>query len=343
MPIHYVGLKNYQMGIVKIRIVGMIPVYNELDIIEQIILHLIKEGIHLVILDSSTDGSFKKCSKYLGKGVLSIEKFPNKEFELQLILQKLYKLALKQNPDWILLNDADEFVESPYDGLTLKESIELEDHKGYNLIQFNNFEFWPTEKDQDSAEKDIRKRFKYYTWNDDYRFRAWKVYPGTVIHTTAGHYPKFPVDIDYKVSPNKFILRHYKFRSYEHGLKKVFDERLQRYSQKEFKKGWHIHYAKFGKDKKYFVIDSSKLSEYKENGDWNLARTFDGYFGACDTSSTVSIFLNENKHHEHGIILLQQENMRMKNSICERVKSRIYNIFTKTRSILINVRFKPNL
>jgi len=29
-----------------------------------------------------------------------------------------------------------------------KRNIELEESRGYNLIQFNNFEFWPTEKDR---------------------------------------------------------------------------------------------------------------------------------------------------------------------------------------------------
>jgi hypothetical protein len=243
-------------------------------------------------------------------------------------------MALDQNPNWALLNDADEFLESPYDSLTLKQAIELEDRKGYNLIQFNNFEFWPTEKNHNNTEKDIRKRLKYYTWNDDYRFRAWKVYPGIKIHETGGHYPKFPVDIEIKVSPNKFILRHYKIRSYEHGLRKVFNERLPRYFREESNRGWNVQYTKFGKDKKYFVIDSNKLTEYKDNGNWNLNRIFDGTFRAGGVFSTETILLNENKNLENEIKLLHQENMRLKNSLYERLKRSFYKISSNVCTII---------
>ncbi|MEM4650090.1 MAG: glycosyltransferase family 2 protein, partial [Candidatus Bathyarchaeia archaeon] len=245
-------------------------VYNESDIVGQVIDHLISQGIPLVIIDNgSSDGSYEICSEYVGKGVLTIKRMQTEKFELELLLLKLHEIALKYNPDWELLNGADEFLESPYRGLTLKEAIELEAKKGYNLIQFNNFEFYPTEKD-DSSERDVRKRIKYYSWSDDFQFRCWKVYPGMTIHEGGGHIPKFPEGISIKVSPNKFIMRHYKIRSYEHGLKKVFYERLPRYSPTGLKKGWHIHYNNFKRDKNYFVIDSSKLTRYDEDGNWNL-------------------------------------------------------------------------
>jgi len=144
------------------RIVGMMTVYNESDIVEQTIDHLTSQGIQLVIIDNgSTDRSYEICSQFLGKGVLSIERLLTEKFEFQLILRKLHEMALEYNPSWELLSGADEFLESPYRGLTLNEAVQLEAQKNYNLIQFNNFEFWPTEKDYDSPEKDVRKRLRY--------------------------------------------------------------------------------------------------------------------------------------------------------------------------------------
>lgn len=270
------------------KIVGMMPVYNEADIVAQSVAYLISQGIELVILDSSTDGSYEIVSKFLGKGVISIKKFHSDKFEQEKILSKLCQMAESQTPDWEVICDADEFLESPRRELTLKQAIELEDARGYNIIQFNNFEFMLTERDLHAKERDIRKRLRYYTWNDDFRFRAFKFYPGTRIHEHGGHFPIFQILHEVNISPNKFVLRHYRFRSYEQGLRKVFEERLPRYSPHELNKGWHVHYKNFRKDKRYFVIDPKRLNRYEEDGNWNYVKTFDVSFRAWTAEGPVS-------------------------------------------------------
>jgi len=263
-----------------VKIVGMIPVYNESDIIASNIEHLVSQGISLVILDNgSTDGSYEICSSYVGKGVISLEKLVTERFEVGSLLESLYKITLTHKPNWVLLSDADVFLESPYPKLTLEEAIKSEDLKGYNLIQFNNFEFWPTEKDRGESECDVRKRLKYYTWNDDLQFRCWKVYPGIELSSGGGHYPDLPSNVKISICPTKYVLRHYKVRSFEHGLRKIFDERLPRYSEMERGKGWHLHYDKFGRDESYFVIDSRNLNKYEEDGRWIVKKTFDWTWG----------------------------------------------------------------
>ncbi len=259
----------------------MIPVYNEADMVGQVIEHLTSQGIKLVVLDNgSTDGSFEIIKHYVSKDILSVQRIVTEKFELTLMLRKLFAMAIEQNPDWILLSGADEFLESPYRGFSLNKAIMIEAERGYNLIQFNNFEFFPAEIDHDSQEKDVKRRLRYYSWHDDDQFRCWKVYPGMNIDEFGGHKPSFPPGVEMRVSPNKFILRHYKIRSYEHGLRKVFRERLPRYAPEQRAKGWHIHYDNIGTSRDYFVIDSSKLTRYDDDGNWNLAKTFDGSFGA---------------------------------------------------------------
>lgn len=262
------------------RLLGMIPVYNESDIIESVINYLVSQGVELVILDNgSTDGSYEICSKHVSKGVLSLETVFTERFEFDLIIRKLYETALSYRPDWILLNAADEFLESPYPDLKLKEAIQLEDQKGYNLIQFNNFEFWPTEQDRESLETDVRKRLKYYTWNDDCQFRCWKVYAGIKVGGSAGHYPVFPKNVNMKIAKNKYVLRHYRIRSYQHGLKKIFTERLPRYPAEERSKGRHVHYDKFGRDEVFFTIHSCNLNKYENDNKWSTKKTFDWTWG----------------------------------------------------------------
>ena len=188
-------------------------------------------------------------------------------------------MGLKQKPDWVLMCSADEFLESPYPLQTLKTAIEKEDRAGYNLIQFNNFEFFPTEKDSVAVDGDIRKRLKYYTWNDDSHFLCWKVCEGITLREGGGHYPVFPKTLKATVPPTKYVLRHYRFRSYEQGLKKVFDDRLPRYPEEERRRGWHIHYDKFGTNQEYFIIDSRNLNKYEDDGKWVLKKTFDWTWG----------------------------------------------------------------
>jgi len=258
----------------------MIPVFNESDIIENVVRHLISQGIRLAILDNgSTDGTYEVCSRFLGHGVISLERLVTEHFNFDLLEQELYRQVLDQNADWALLSGADEFLESPYPDLTLKEAIEFENQKGYNLIQFNNFEFWPTEQDYASHEPDVKKRMRHYTWNDDMQFRCWRIIPDIRVTGTTGHYPQFPEGQEVRIPRTKYILRHYRIRSYEQGIRKVFSERLPRYSDEERNKGLHVQYDKFERDPKFFIANSKNLTLYHEDGKWSLRKTFDWTWG----------------------------------------------------------------
>jgi len=258
----------------------MIPVYNEADNIAYVIEHLISQGIELVILDNgSTDNSYEICSGYLNKGVLWLQVLQTERYEFDILVQKLYDVAFLFHADWVLVNAADEFLESPYQGLTLKAAIEREDREGYNMIQFNNFEFFPTEKDLGKNELDVRRRLKHYTWNDDLQFRCWKIYPEIKVSMTAGHYPIFPTNVKCKIAKTKYVLRHYRIRSYEHGLKKIFTDRLPRYPPEEKKLGRHVHYDNFKQDPSYFIIHSDNLTEYLDDEKWRVKKTFDWTWG----------------------------------------------------------------
>jgi len=121
------------------KILGMIPVYNDEDIIEELIEYYIDQGLELVILDNgSTDNTFEICQKYVGKGVLQIHQYKTETYvyEWENILRILYDMALFHSPDWVIRSDSDEFLESGTSNLTLKEAIEKLDSEEFNLIQF---------------------------------------------------------------------------------------------------------------------------------------------------------------------------------------------------------------
>jgi glycosyltransferase involved in cell wall biosynthesis len=260
-------------------------VYNESDILEQTISYMIQQGISLIIIDGgSTDGSLEIERRFIGKGVLEIHILAHECYKLSAVLREGLGRAAAQSPDWIVHVDADEFLESPMQNLTLAEALEEVDDQGYNLVQFNCFEFLLTEQDNQSS--DVRKRLRFYTWTGDFYFLAWKHYVGIDLTTTGGHKPIFPREIRNRVFPTKFILRHYRFRSSEHGLRKVFKERLPRYAPEEREIGWHIHYDRFKNDQSYFIINSAKLNRYDEDGKWIVKKVFDPFFGAWNPKPT---------------------------------------------------------
>jgi len=194
------------------KIIGMLSVYNEEDVIQEVIEHLISQEIPLVVLDNgSTDQTYEICKKFLGKGILKLEQFKSESYQWDIILRMLYDMALVHSPDWVIRSDSDELLESGSD-LKLKDAINNADESGYTIIQFDRFDFFMTDDDNESANT-VKEKFRYYSYQGDFIYRAWKYFPGIRIGDAGGHYPIFPSGLKYKISPKKFVLRHYPFRS----------------------------------------------------------------------------------------------------------------------------------
>jgi len=259
------------------KIVAMLSVYNNEDILSEVIEHLISEGLELVVLDNgSTDRSFEICEKFLGKGLLKLNRFKSSKFEWATILRILYDMALSQSPDWVVRSDSDEFLESGVNNLKLKEAIIQADAEGYNLIQFDFFNFYLTDNDNESA-KSVRKKLTYYSWTHNYAYRAWKFVPGVAVENNGGHFPVFPEATNYKIFDRKFVLRHYRFRSKEQ-LNKNFSDKIERIKNStELKMGWHVHNLEFEKYNFLKTLDHNLLTKYEEDNNWNFELKFHPY------------------------------------------------------------------
>ena len=254
------------------KIIAIISAHNEGDVIYHVIGDLILQGIEVYLINHcSTDSTVTEASKWLGKGLLHIENFPqdagypeiNKEqYIWQQILQRKEELADQLGADWYIHSDADEFRESPWPGLTLKQAIQVADRMGYNALDFELLNFRPV-NNYFIPGTDVRETLRYYEGSEDFnslQIKAWKnLHIPVSIFKNGGHDITFP---GRSVCPIKFLLRHYPIRSQSHGERKVFQERKNRFNSKERKVGWHIQYDLIEDERHNFLQSPSTLSLY---------------------------------------------------------------------------------
>ena len=249
-------------------VVAIISAYNEADIIDHVVGNLLAQGVDVYFLDDgSTDATVAIVEKYLGRGVLAVERLasPNPEavgrgFAWERILLRKAQLARELDASWFLHHDADEFRESPWTGLPLVDAIGRVDALGYNAIDFACLDFWPTH-DRFQPGDDVRLAFPGYAESAPYdrlQIRCWKKTADLDLASSGGHEARFP---GRNVFPLRFVLRHYPIRGQAHGERKIFRERRNRFSARERALGWHVQYDDVHEGAS-FIRDPSTLTPY---------------------------------------------------------------------------------
>ena len=67
-----------------LKIIGILSVYNDSDIIKELIEYYISQGLNLVIVDNdSTDNTVEICNEFVGSGVNKIISFPSNLWDLE--------------------------------------------------------------------------------------------------------------------------------------------------------------------------------------------------------------------------------------------------------------------
>ncbi len=249
-------------------VVAIIAAYNEADIIDQVVSDLLKQDVQVYFLDDgSTDGTLAAVERYLGQGVLGIERLPQapedarpRGFDLEGILRRKAALAQELNADWFINHDADEFRESPWPHVSLNAAIRQVDALGFNAIDFALLDF-PPAHNRFLPGDDVRQAFTFYAAPEPYdrlQIRCWKKTDALVdLASTGGHEARFP---GRNVFPLRFILRHYPIRGQAHGERKV-TERRSRFLDRERATGWHVQYDQVHEGHS-FIRDPSTLTPY---------------------------------------------------------------------------------
>ena len=226
-------------------VIAILAAYNEGDVVAQVIADLARQGIQVYLIDhGSTDDTVAQAEPFLGRGLIEIERLPGgPTVRWSDVLRRKEELAAELAADWFLHQDADEFRESPWEDLCLRDAIRRVDRLGYDAIDFELLNFRPTH-DEFRPGTDVREAFPYYEHAqsfDKVQVRCWRRTEHAVdLVSSGGHDAMFP---GRKVFPVRFLLRHYPVRGQAHGERKVLGERLLRFAPEERAQGWHVQYG----------------------------------------------------------------------------------------------------
>jgi hypothetical protein len=230
----------------RCRVVAIVSVFNEADILQESLEHLFAHEVEAYVIDNgSNDGSRDVADKLIGHGVVAAETFQptDREFRWKDILNRKSAVAASLDADWFIHHDADEFRDSPWPGLTLADAIAAVDEAGYNAIDFALLNFWPITDWPSPELGQVQRTLTHFGRGEPFnerQIRCWKRQLEPVdLASSGGHEARFP---NRNVFPIRFVLRHYPIRSVEHGRRKVFEERLPRFSAEERAIGWHVQY-----------------------------------------------------------------------------------------------------
>src|SRR5271157_2541021 len=195
--------------------------YNDGDILEDIIIHMLKNRHDIIVWDHGSDDRTPEI----------LDKYDSKFIERKLVPRSFdfYDLypTMSQNLidnyimhyDWISWPDDDEILEGPDRTKTYYEHLCDVYRSKYNYIQFNNFNYWFTDEDDRCIESPL-KRIKHYALFPDCaaRIRSWRASVTNIRefnHNT----------LNGEKYPENFNLRHYPMRSYDQMIRRINKDR----------------------------------------------------------------------------------------------------------------------
>jgi hypothetical protein len=221
-----------------VRVLAIIHVYNEHDILEAAVSHLLAQGVDVKVVDNwSSDGSYEIARSLATRDSrVKVERFPangpSDYFDLKQILANVECIARQSDHDWLIHHDTDEIRESPWPALTLQQAISAVDAAGFSAIDFTIVEFKVT-ADGFEAGMDPARFFTHYEFArlapHFLQIKAWKN-QGPVNLSVWGHHA---VTEGQRIFPIKFLLKHYPLRSVRQAKEKLFKNRAPRIPPQE--------------------------------------------------------------------------------------------------------------
>lgn len=203
------------------RCLGVLLCYNDADVLADNIEYLLTNRHEIIAWDhGSDDGTAQVLDRY--NDSLLERKFLPRDFDFYRLYETMSVHLLRNyvpKYDWISWPDQDEFLEGPDRSRSYYEWIAEVCRSPYSYVQFNNFNFWFTEKDDPSVASPTARIRHYSLFGDCHpRLRAWKAGATNIRHFNSNP----PRGEKY---PTNFNLRHYPMRSRAQMLRRLNKDR----------------------------------------------------------------------------------------------------------------------
>lgn len=221
---------------------AILAVRNDGPYIANCLRHLIREGLSVAVIDNDSTDDLPEILKRPGfrPHIAHVGRVPfNGAFELRTLWEAVDDLAARLRPDWVVYVDADEVLHSYSDGERVVDALEKADAEGFNVVNFDEFDFLPIDHDYVPDLDGWQPVLTYYF------FQPWLLHQPRARRRDAGFLVadagQHRVDsADARVAPTNLALRHYLFRSADHARSKY---PTRRYSAEELARGfsWDRH------------------------------------------------------------------------------------------------------
>lgn len=218
------------------RAVALICVRNEEALIAHCLDNWRTSGCDVVLIDNDSDDRTVEIARaYLGRGLLSIERQPWAGcFQLREILLTKRRLIQSLDHDWVIHSDADEWLCTPWQDVSLLGGIQRVDAEGYNCINFIELVFppWP---DQNFAFTDytrLMRTYYFFAPRHPHRMLAWRRGLDADNVEGAGH---TLAGIGIRLYHTDFIMRHYIALGLDYAIRKYVS---RRYDPTALERGW---------------------------------------------------------------------------------------------------------
>lgn len=253
------------------RVLAVMTAFNEEDVIEHTIGHLLTEGVNVHVIDNwSTDTTLERTRGFVDTGMVTFERFPpggaTATTGWATLVERVSEVAAASDADWAIHHDADEIRCSPWPGVSVRKALHEIERSGFNAIDHTVIEFWPVDDSPIVELAADRPFFRFGRRPGHFvQVKGWARWMGPAdLASSGGHNASFD---HRRVFPYKFLLKHYPIRSQAHGQKKVFAERHGRWDPSEVERGWHQHYRHLSPESSF--IRSRDELEFYDVADFN--------------------------------------------------------------------------
>lgn len=239
---------------VPTRFLAILLCYNDDDVLAPVVRHLVRNHHDVVVWNhGSEDGTAGIAQSFLGRGVVEYQDIDRDEVpfrDLYTVCGRYLKAVYGRSHDWLSWPDQDEILEGPDITRPYHEQVTEAMSLGCDWIEFDNFVFWWTDRDDPSVEDPVERLRHYNLYVCPARIRAWRM-SRTNERKLGNSNP-----IEGRKAPRNWPLRHYPMRTEAQAIRRAMHDR----NQPGFQFGdrnWH--YERFRDDASAMRVPADRL------------------------------------------------------------------------------------